>query len=71
MYSPCDNGPPGAVNISGLYDLSNMTFTMTEKGIYIEGNLTTVWNIRPTDRVSVITASLDNESKNICTILDY
>ncbi|KPU80408.1 uncharacterized protein Dana_GF27734 [Drosophila ananassae] len=32
--------------------MSNVVFKMVERGIYIEGNVTTVWDTQPTDRVA-------------------
>ncbi|KAH8264138.1 hypothetical protein KR038_003458, partial [Drosophila bunnanda] len=81
IYSDCINAPPGSRNISGLFDLSRMTFTMDENGVYIEGNLTIVWNVQPTDNVmaeisisyfdrgSWMPTLLNLAHKNLCEVL--
>ncbi|XP_020813866.1 uncharacterized protein LOC110188478 [Drosophila serrata] len=81
VFTDCINAPPGSRNASGLFDFSRMNFTMDENGIYIEGNLTTVWDVPPEDvilgdmsisyfdRGSWIPTLLNIHVKNVCNVL--
>ncbi|XP_032590847.1 uncharacterized protein LOC116805064 [Drosophila grimshawi] len=53
IFSDCRNppGPPGATNIKGLFSLDELELSLIGDMVHIEGNLTTVWDIQPTDRI--------------------
>lgn len=53
IYSDCSDVPPGTLNISGLFDLTNYTTTITADGLSVSGNMTSVFNAQPTDRIEV------------------
>lgn len=54
IYSDCSDVPPGTLNISGLFDLTNYTTTITADGLSVSGNMTSVFNAQPTDRIEVL-----------------
>nr|NP_001014530.1 chemosensory protein B 53a [Drosophila melanogaster]AAX52701.1 chemosensory protein B 53a [Drosophila melanogaster] len=53
IYSDCSDVPPGTLNISGLFDLTNYTTTITADGLSVSGNMTSVFNAQPTDRIEL------------------
>ncbi|KAH8242756.1 hypothetical protein KR032_001880 [Drosophila birchii] len=53
IYSKCLDNPNGAKGMEGLFDCSDFTMELNEEGVVISGNLTTVWDVDPTDRVEV------------------
>ncbi|KAH8337152.1 hypothetical protein KR059_001897 [Drosophila kikkawai] len=53
IFTKCLDNPNGFKDIEGLFDLSNMTFEWGEEGIVVSGNMTTVWEVEPTDRIEV------------------
>ncbi|XP_017077669.1 uncharacterized protein LOC108112351 [Drosophila eugracilis] len=53
IISTCSNREPGSLNVSSMFDYTNTTFAMDEKGVTISGNNTVVWDIQPTDRVQM------------------
>ncbi|XP_017035508.2 uncharacterized protein [Drosophila kikkawai] len=81
VFSDCEPMPPGSRNASGLFDFSQSTFTMDENGIYIEGNVTSVWNVHPRDvvkaelslsyfdRGSWVPTILNLAPKDLCKVL--
>ncbi|KAH8288547.1 hypothetical protein KR054_005040 [Drosophila jambulina] len=81
IFSDCENLRPGNRNASGLFDFSQTTLAMDENGIFMEGNVTTVWNVQPTDvvradlsllyfdRGSWTPTVLNIASKNLCKVL--
>lgn len=55
VFSPCENQPKNVLDINGAADLSKTHFGYTENGeITCSGNATTIWDIQPNDRISVI-----------------
>ncbi|EDW91916.1 uncharacterized protein LOC6531401 isoform X1 [Drosophila yakuba] len=57
IYTNCSGVPPGTLNIDGLFDLTNYSTTMTQDGILVSGNMTSVFNAQPSDRIE-LTGSL-------------
>ncbi|KMY94271.1 uncharacterized protein LOC6734775 isoform X2 [Drosophila simulans] len=53
IYSECSDVPPGTLDISGLFDLTNYTTTATPDGIAVSGNMTSVFKAEPTDRIEL------------------
>lgn len=55
LFSPCENQPENVLDIHGLFDFSNHHYEFNDNyEIVVSGNLKTVWDIQPTDRVKVI-----------------
>ncbi|XP_017014524.2 uncharacterized protein [Drosophila takahashii] len=52
LYVPCIDGPPGSMGLREAYNMDNALVEMDEDGLHLSGNVTTVWNIAPTDRIS-------------------
>ncbi|XP_016999454.3 uncharacterized protein CheB53a [Drosophila takahashii] len=57
IYSDCSDVPPEARNINGLFDMTNLKRIMNQEGIALSGNMTSVFNAQPSDRIEV-TANL-------------
>ncbi|XP_016927514.2 uncharacterized protein CheB53a [Drosophila suzukii] len=53
IYTNCSDVPPGTLNINGLFDMTNLSTTMTPEGIILSGNMTNVFNAQPSDRIEV------------------
>ncbi|XP_016970849.1 uncharacterized protein LOC108038532 [Drosophila rhopaloa] len=51
VFSKCQDKPPGFLDVDKLFDLSLMHFEMHPDGLHITGNLTTWWDVEPTDRI--------------------
>ncbi|XP_034138062.1 uncharacterized protein LOC117589901 [Drosophila guanche] len=51
VLTECQDKPPGALDYDSLFDFSELTFTMGGDGVTLTGNATTVWDIKPTDRI--------------------
>ncbi|EDW02485.1 GH19860 [Drosophila grimshawi] len=55
IFSDCRNppGPPGSTNINGLFNLDELQLSLNGDMVHFEGNLTTVWDIQPQDRIAI------------------
>ncbi|KAH8383914.1 hypothetical protein KR009_011291, partial [Drosophila setifemur] len=53
FFSDCPDHPPSSRNISGLFDLTNITFSLSAEGLTIGGNTTSAWDIQQEDRVEL------------------
>ncbi|EDW12559.2 uncharacterized protein Dmoj_GI17736 [Drosophila mojavensis] len=51
FFEDCDNAPRNALNIHGFVDTSQISFTRNNGIITVSGNATTIWNIKPGDRI--------------------
>ncbi|XP_034662764.1 uncharacterized protein LOC117897820 [Drosophila subobscura] len=51
VLSECQDKPPGALSYDSLFDFSEMALTMSDDGVTLTGNATTVWDVKPTDRI--------------------
>ncbi|XP_017056906.1 uncharacterized protein LOC108098498 [Drosophila ficusphila] len=51
VFSECMDNPSGHLGMEGLFDLTNLDLHMEEEGIHVEGNITSAWDIQPTDRI--------------------
>lgn len=55
IFYPCENHPENVLDINGLFDFSDFHSEFDENGVVIvSGNITTVWDIEPTDLIAVI-----------------
>lgn len=52
VYSHCTDYPDYYFIDHGM-DFSNLKYELVERGLFLEGNITIVWDIQPTDRVEV------------------
>ncbi|XP_017866053.1 PREDICTED: uncharacterized protein LOC108615791 [Drosophila arizonae] len=52
VFTDCLENPPGAKGASGLFNLDELTFSLNGDKIHVEGNVTTVWDVEPTDRIT-------------------
>ncbi|XP_017837798.1 uncharacterized protein LOC108596493 [Drosophila busckii] len=52
VFEDCTDAPPGAVNIHGLMDLSDITMHLDGYKVRVEGTARTNWNIQPGDRIA-------------------
>lgn len=53
IFTDCKENPPGAKGISGLFNLDELELTLDGDKIHVAGNATTIWDIEPTDRITV------------------
>ncbi|XP_062135570.1 uncharacterized protein LOC133845197 [Drosophila sulfurigaster albostrigata] len=51
LFSDCPNQPENVLNIHGLANLTELTFTRQQDNFHVSGNFTLLWNIEKTDRV--------------------
>ncbi|XP_030375944.1 uncharacterized protein LOC115625129 [Scaptodrosophila lebanonensis] len=52
IFNECSDAPPGSLDIHGLFDLGNLRLTQVEEKVHVKGNITTVWDVQPGDRVA-------------------
>lgn len=53
IFNDCKDQPDNVLNIKGLFDFSQFTFGLEGEDISIEGNVTSIWDIQPNDRIQV------------------
>lgn len=53
IFSPCTEPPPGSVGVKGLLNLDNLVTSQDSETIHISENVSTTWEVEPTDRISV------------------
>lgn len=53
LFTKCLDNPDGFQDITRLFDFSNFTLELSEEGIVVRGNLTTIWDVDTTDRIEV------------------
>ncbi|KAH8317139.1 hypothetical protein KR074_001981 [Drosophila pseudoananassae] len=53
VFSHCTNYPDHSY-IDHAFDLTNLSLKIVEKGLFVEGLITTVWDIQPMDRVHLL-----------------
>ncbi|XP_037714089.1 uncharacterized protein LOC119549866 [Drosophila subpulchrella] len=53
IYTNCSNVQPGTLNINGLFDMTHLSTIMKPEGIELSGNMTSVFNAQPSDRIEV------------------
>ncbi|XP_022227946.1 uncharacterized protein LOC111077830 [Drosophila obscura] len=53
VLSECLDKPQGALNANGLFGFSETSFVMSDDGINLSGNISTVWDVNPKDRVQL------------------
>ncbi|XP_032305620.1 uncharacterized protein LOC6502622 [Drosophila ananassae] len=51
VFSDCYEKRPEYLGIDKLFDFSKLSYTMTEEGISVDGNVTFWWDIDPKDRL--------------------
>ncbi|XP_017115348.1 uncharacterized protein LOC108137918, partial [Drosophila elegans] len=54
IFTKCKNAMPGTLDINGLYNMTYFSTNMVPDGIEISGNLTSVFNAEPSDRIEVL-----------------
>jgi len=54
VFDDCPNQPGGVLNVHGFFDFSELNFRLEGEKVILSGNLTTVWDVRPTDIIQVI-----------------
>jgi len=54
VFNDCQNQPDGVLNVHGLFNFSEYKYELSGEEIFASGNLTSIWNIQPSDRVQVI-----------------
>ncbi|XP_020815019.1 uncharacterized protein LOC110189316 [Drosophila serrata] len=52
LFSPCTDGPPGSISIQEAFNSENFTISMESDILHLSGNVTSRWEVEPTDRVS-------------------
>ncbi|EDV36821.1 uncharacterized protein Dana_GF11757 [Drosophila ananassae] len=52
VFSPCTEPPPGSVGVKGLLNLDNLVTSQDSETIHISENVSTTWEVEPTDRIS-------------------
>ncbi|KAH8292020.1 hypothetical protein KR054_003527 [Drosophila jambulina] len=58
VYTKCLDNPNGLKGIEGMLDLSDLTLELGAEGIVVSGNVTTVWDVEPTDRIEARISTL-------------
>ncbi|KAM8716333.1 hypothetical protein ACLKA7_003246 [Drosophila subpalustris] len=53
IFSACPNQPKNVLDLNGLFDLSEIQFNLASGFVMVSGNVTSVWNIQPSDRIEV------------------
>lgn len=55
MFSECSDMPPGTLDINGLFNMDEVYFSYSDNSdmIHFSGNVTSVWDIQPDDRIVV------------------
>lgn len=55
IFSECEDSPYSALDINGLFNLDELQLGFKDNSeiISISGNVTTVWDIQPVDRIVV------------------
>jgi len=56
IFDDCPDQPKGALNIHGLFNLSDFISSSDLEKVFVSGNATLVWDIQPMDRIQVITS---------------
>ncbi|XP_001358066.3 uncharacterized protein [Drosophila pseudoobscura] len=51
VMSDCQDKPKGALGFDSLFDMSELTLNMSDDGVQIQGNVTSIWDVKPTDRI--------------------
>jgi len=59
VFNECKDQPANVLNIKGLFDFSKLTFGLEGDEVSVEGNVTSIWNIQPNDRIKVSTKCFD------------
>lgn len=53
IFSPCTEPPPGSMNINKALKLDNLVLDQEGDIIHFSENITTDWDVQPSDRISV------------------
>jgi len=54
IFNDCQDQPVGVLNVKGLFNFSELTIDLKGEDIYVSGNVTSIWNVQPNDRIQVI-----------------
>lgn len=51
----CPDAPEGTLDVHGLFNMDELNIALDDTGenVYVTGNVTSVWDIQPDDRVEV------------------
>ncbi|XP_030387683.1 uncharacterized protein LOC115634231 [Scaptodrosophila lebanonensis] len=52
IFNDCSDAPPGALDVHGMFDLEHLTLTLDGDIVHVKGNVTTIWDVQPGDRVA-------------------
>ncbi|XP_051860675.1 uncharacterized protein LOC117566466 isoform X2 [Drosophila albomicans] len=79
LFSDCPNQPENVLNVHGLANLTELTFSRQQDNLHVSGNFTLLWNIEKTDRVQLDLFKYDRrewvptlysiKSTNFCPIM--
>ncbi|XP_017083286.1 uncharacterized protein LOC108116079 [Drosophila eugracilis] len=81
IFSTCPDADPGALDIHGLVDISELSTSMGADGITIGGNTTLTWDIEAGDRIELsvtllyldrgtwIATAFSISSKDFCKVM--
>ncbi|KAH8282971.1 hypothetical protein KR054_011229 [Drosophila jambulina] len=63
IFTECLDPPAGAKPFNQLVDLTNFSSKRTKNGMSISGNITTIWDVDPTDRIeaSIVILKMDKK----------
>lgn len=53
FYTDCKDMPPRVLGLKGMLDMTNLNLSLNEEGLSFSGNMTTVWDVQPSDRIQV------------------
>lgn len=55
LFSECSEKPPGSLDVHGLFNMDELQIGYSDNSdtIHLSGNVTSVWDIKPDDRIVV------------------
>jgi len=54
IFSKCENQPDSVLDVHGFWDMSDLSLKPDFYKVTVSGNATFIWDIKPTDRIEVI-----------------
>ncbi|XP_020815520.1 uncharacterized protein LOC110189687 [Drosophila serrata] len=64
IVSPCTEPAPGSLHFADLFNMDDFVFQQDADIIRLNGNLTSIWDVQPTDRISARFSTMHFERGN-------
>lgn len=58
IFSPCTEPPPGSIGFHDAFDIGDLVVDQDMDIIHLSESVTLIWDVEPTDRISVMPAFL-------------